>query len=98
MASGNALWALGAMPQTSLDGVNAAMIRTDGVDIFEFGPAAHHGFDPAERAILRAALGLWPGPEAAAAAELVETVHAELLSRRGRYAQLWDKQQTEDAA
>lgn len=81
MARQDALWALGAMSGTSLDGVDAAMIRTDGIDILEFGPSAYRPYDPAERAILRAALGLWPGPDVAAAAELVETAHAEVLSR-----------------
>ena len=32
------LRALGMMSGSSLDGVNAAVITTDGVDIFDFGP------------------------------------------------------------
>ena len=76
------LWALGAMSGTSLDGVDAAMLRTDGVTIEDFGPSAFRPYTPQEQDRLRAALGQWPGdPDVAAAAEVVETAHAELLSR-----------------
>ncbi len=76
------LWALGAMSGTSLDGVDAAMLRTDGVTIEDFGPSAFRPYTPPEQDRLRAALGQWPGdPDVAAAAEVVETAHAELLSR-----------------
>ena len=76
------LWALGAMSGTSQDGVDAAMVRTDGVTIQGFGPSAYRPYSPEERATIRAALGQWPGdPSVAAAAEVVETAHAEVLSR-----------------
>ncbi len=76
------LWALGTMSGTSLDGVDAAMIKTDGHAIYAFGPAAYRPYSPDEQATLRAALGQWPGgSDVAAAAEIIETAHAELLSR-----------------
>ncbi len=76
------VWALGRMSGTSLDGVDAAMILTDGHAVQEFGPHAYRPYSAAEQATLRAALGQWPGdPAVAAAAEVVETAHAELLSR-----------------
>lgn len=76
------LWALGAMSGTSLDGVDAAMVKTDGVTIEGFGPSAYRPYGAEEQALLRAALGQWPGDRAvAAAAEVVETAHVELLSR-----------------
>jgi anhydro-N-acetylmuramic acid kinase len=76
------IWALGAMSGTSLDGVDAAMVQTDGVEIFAFGPKAFRPYTPAEQSMIRAALGQWPdGPDVAAAAEVVETAHVELLSR-----------------
>ncbi len=82
MRKDGALWALGAMSGTSLDGVDAAMIKTDGHSVFAFGPSAYRRYAPDEQATLRAALGHWPGtPETAAAAEVVETAHAEVLAR-----------------
>ncbi|MFN4153734.1 MAG: anhydro-N-acetylmuramic acid kinase [Paracoccaceae bacterium] len=82
MRGAGAIWALGAMSGTSLDGVDAAMVLTDGHAIAEFGPGAYRAYMPAERAVIRAAFGRWPGdPGVAEAAEVVETAHAELLSR-----------------
>ncbi len=76
------VWALGTMSGTSLDGVDAAMVLTDGERILEFGPTAYRPYTGPERASLRAALGLWPGdPGVEAAAEVVETAHAEVMSR-----------------
>ena len=57
------------------------MVLTDGHRIDAFGQSAYHPYAPAEQAILRAALGQWPGdPGVAAAAEVVETAHATLLA------------------
>jgi len=66
------------MSGTSLDGVDAAMLLTDGEAIYGFGDSGYRAYSDAERAVLRAALGKWDGVQAAA--ELVETAHAELLS------------------
>ena len=72
---------LGAMSGTSLDGVDAAVIETDGERIAGFGETAYRAYDAAERAVLRAALGSWPGaPEAEAAAAVVEAAHADVLA------------------
>ena len=77
-----AVWALGAMSGTSLDGVDAAMVLTDGHRILDFGPTGYRPYTAAERETLRAGLGHWPGSSAAErAAEVVETAHAEVLSR-----------------
>lgn len=76
------IWALGTMSGTSLDGVDAAMVLTDGETIAEFGPHAYRPYSDAERAAIRAGFGKWPGdPNVAAAAEVVEAAHAEVLSR-----------------
>ena len=80
-AQSGPIWALGAMSGTSLDGVDAAMLRTDGATIAEFGPTAYRPYSAPEREILRTALGLWPGDSRVeAAAEVVETAHAGVLS------------------
>lgn len=80
MSDNRAIWALGAMSGTSLDGVDAAMVLTDGHRVLEFGETGYRAYSDAERAILRAALGRWSGSEVEEAAEVVENAHAELLS------------------
>lgn len=76
------LWALGTMSGTSLDGVDAAMILTDGRRVHRFGPHAFRPYSADERAVLRQALGHWPGePHVRRAAEVVEAAHAEILAR-----------------
>lgn len=82
MLKTGAVWALGAMSGTSLDGVDAALVLTDGERILEFGDTAYRAYSAAEQDTIRAAFGQWPGdPQVKAAAEVVETAHAELLSR-----------------
>lgn len=77
-----AVWALGCMSGTSLDGVDAALLCTDGETIQRFGAHAYRPYAKAERDIIRAALGRWPGePGVADAAEVVETAHAALLAQ-----------------
>ncbi|WP_319824145.1 anhydro-N-acetylmuramic acid kinase [Thalassovita sp.] len=73
-------WVLGTMSGTSLDGVDAAMVLTDGERILDFGDSGYRPYSAAEQAVLRAALGGWPGdPGVAEAASLVEDAHLELL-------------------
>ncbi len=75
------VWVLGTMSGTSLDGVDAALLRTDGERIFEFGRHAYRRYGDEERRVIRAALGRWPGEAGVAeAAEVVETAHAELMA------------------
>lgn len=82
MAKTGAIWALGAMSGTSLDGVDAAMVLTDGQKIYEFGPHAYRPYSEDERAIIRAALGKWPHEAGVSkASEVIETAHAEVLAR-----------------
>lgn len=51
-----ALTAIGLMSGTSMDGVDAAVLFTDGEAILAFGPMAERPYAPAERQILREAL------------------------------------------
>ena len=74
------LWALGTMSGTSLDGVDAAMLRTDGTKIIEFGPTAYRPYSPAERAVLQAALGKWHGDDTQEAQEIIEQAHLEVMA------------------
>lgn len=75
------IWALGAMSGTSLDGVDAAMILTDGEQIFDFGPSAYRPYTDAERDVLRGALGKWHDEDIAQARDICHKVHIDLLSQ-----------------
>ncbi|MEM1066617.1 MAG: anhydro-N-acetylmuramic acid kinase, partial [Pseudomonadota bacterium] len=74
----------GAMSGTSLDGVDAAVIETDGSAILGFAESMYRPYSERERTVLRRALGQWPdGPDVADATEVVELAHAELLAQFG---------------
>lgn len=72
---------LGLMSGTSMDGVDAAVLETDGEVIAAFGPSAFQPYAPGEREILRAGLGLWPeAPEVAEIEALVRAAHARAIA------------------
>ena len=80
-----AITALGAMSGTSLDGVDAAVVVTDGHEITAFGPSAYRRYSDGEAQILRAALGCWPdAPPVAPASALVASAHAQVLQQFDR--------------
>ena len=68
------------MSGTSLDGVDAALVQTDGQRILAFGESGYRPYTASERAALKAALGRWPGEDTGAALEVVQGAHAELLA------------------
>ncbi len=69
--------ALGLMSGTSMDGVDAAVLETDGEAIAGFGPSGFRAYAPEERAMLRASLGRWPGDAGLAEVEAgVRAAHA----------------------
>ncbi|WP_265502641.1 anhydro-N-acetylmuramic acid kinase [Paracoccus beibuensis] len=71
--------ALGMMSGTSLDGVDAALIETDGVRIGGFGRSGFRAYGDNESAVLHGALGSWPdAPAVPDVARLVEASHADL--------------------
>lgn len=82
------LRAIGMMSGTSLDGVDVALIETDGKRIAGFGPSGYRPYAESERAILRRALAEAPGmadrdarPGILAEAERVVTIaHAEAIA------------------
>ena len=77
--AGTALTVLGAMSGTSLDGVDAALLDTDGHRILGFGPAAYRPYSDAERDVLRAGLGQWLGDPVDQAGAVVDAAHIEVL-------------------
>jgi anhydro-N-acetylmuramic acid kinase len=81
MLKTGAVWALGAMSGTSLDGVDAALLKTDGKSIVAFGGDAYRTYSEPERDRIRRVLGCWPGDAGVAeAAEVVETAHVAVLA------------------
>lgn len=51
------IWALGLMSGTSMDGIDAALIETDGERVTAFGPATTTPYENGVRDAIRAALG-----------------------------------------
>lgn len=72
--------ALGAMSGTSLDGVDAAILVTDGVTISEFGDTAYREYSDREREVLVSALGKWQTDELGDAEAVVAKAHNIVLS------------------
>lgn len=81
MTKTGAMRALGTMSGTSLDGVDAAVVVTDGVTISSFGDSGYRPYAEDERQKIRDMLGAQPGdPGTETVAEIVETAHAALLA------------------
>lgn len=71
------MWAIGMMSGTSCDGIDAALVHTDGSSIDDFGPTITVPYDDAFRARLQSCFG-GQGPVGAAERELTER-HAEAV-------------------
>lgn len=79
--------AIGLMSGTSMDGVDVAMIETDGRRVAAFGPTLLRPYGDVERAVLRRALDIGATlnsraerpPELVAAEEVVTAAHAEAV-------------------
>jgi len=72
-------WALGLMSGTSLDGIDVALVKTDGVTVSEYGAFATYPYDAAFKDQIRNAFGR---PEASAAVqEAVTDRHIQAVQR-----------------
>ena len=72
-----AVWALGLMSGTSMDGIDAALVRTDGAAVFEWGSFLTRPYGAAFRARLAACLG--GRGETAAVEQELTALHAEAV-------------------
>lgn len=77
MSDFDPVWALGLMSGTSMDGIDAALIQTDGETVTGFGPAATTPYDETTRDAIRAALGQ-ARPDPAVARHMTDA-HAALI-------------------
>ena len=76
--------ALGLMSGTSMDGVDAAVLVTDGHKIQSFGESTFRPFTAFEVETLTAAQGLWPGDDAEildAAGKVIQNAHTEVVRK-----------------
>jgi anhydro-N-acetylmuramic acid kinase len=71
---------VGAMSGTSLDGIDWAIVDTDGEAIYGFGPTGYVPYHAHEQAVFRAALGQWRGAAVDAAAQLTTALHRTVLA------------------
>ncbi len=80
-ASSRVLTAIGLMSGTSMDGIDAALIRTDGETIQDFGAVATYPYPASFRSDLREMLGREPGTGADAVIEALTRRHADAVHR-----------------
>jgi len=67
------------MSGTSLDGVDVAVLETDGHEIFGFGESSYRAYGESERRVLLQALGQWDGPDVDRAAATIQVAHTKAL-------------------
>lgn len=75
------LVALGMMSGTSLDGIDAALLTTDGTRVQGFGPASTTPYEAAFRADVRALLGRRPSGDDQPTIDRLTHLHAEAALR-----------------
>ncbi len=73
------LWALGLMSGTSADGVDGALLQTDGTRIFDFGPTHYSPYPHALKNQILNAYGRKAGPETESISHAITHHHADLV-------------------
>ncbi len=84
MARFEPIWALGLMSGTSMDGVDGALLMTDGQTIHAFGKSYFRAYSIKEKATIAAAQGLWPDDDPAilaAAEQVVRKAHCDVTAK-----------------
>ena len=85
------MWTLGLMSGTALDGVDAALVETDGTAVQGFGRALTIPYEPDLRRLLRDLVDLGetaPAHAVAHAQDRMTRVHAEAVASLGQKAEL----------
>jgi len=74
--------ALGCMCGTSMDGLDLALIQTDGEKIYSFGKSSFKAFSESEKKMLRGCLGRWPGDKLVSkASDLITEIHIDEIKK-----------------
>lgn len=74
--------ALGCMCGTSMDGLDLALIQTDGEKIYSFGKSSFKAFSESEKKLLRGCLGRWPGDKLVSkASDLITEIHIDEIKK-----------------
>lgn len=69
----------GTMSGTSMDGVDVAVLETDGERIYGFGETDYRAYSEAEQRVISRAMGQWSGPDVDRAAVTVQVAHQQVL-------------------
>lgn len=75
--------ALGTMSGTSLDGVDAAILKTDGERIYDFGPTSYRAYTSQQRVIIKEYLGRWQDDDLGIVGRTIEDHHFKVMAPMG---------------
>ncbi len=73
------LWAIGLMSGTSADGIDAALLQTDGKTVSAFGPTHYVPYPELLRSQILKAYGRPPGPKEVSLEKVITEHHAEVV-------------------